>query len=144
MTIAKAYGLVQKSAFNGEIDYDSGTIKCLLCTVTYVPNQDTHQYKSSVTNEVTGTGYTAGGVLIAGKTVAYNTATNAFVMDATDPVWAALTVTGIRIAVFYLDTGSAATSPLLSYMDFEASQSPAAESFTIVLPTTGILQLTAA
>lgn len=144
MAIAKAYGLVTKSAFNGEIDYDSGTIKCMLCTVSYVPNQDTHQYKSSVTNEVSGTGYTAGGVTLTSKTVTYNTGTNALVLDAADPTWAALTVTGIRIAVFYLDTGSSATSPLLSYMDFEAGQSPVAEAFTIVLPTTGVLQLTAA
>jgi hypothetical protein len=144
VTIAKAYGLVQKSAFNGEIDYDSGTIKCMLCTVSYVPNQDTHQYKDDVTNEVSGTGYTAGGVTLTSKTVNYNTSTNALVLDAADPTWASLTVSGIRIAVFYLDTGTPSTSPLLSYMDFEAGQSPSSESFTIVLPSTGILQSTAA
>lgn len=144
MTIAKAYGLGMKAAYNAEIDYVSSTIKCLLTTSTYSPNQDTHDYKNDVTNEVTGTGYTAGGVTLTSKTLNYDTSTNALVLDATDPTWAALTVTGIRIAVFYLDTGTASTSPLISYMDFEANSSPSAESFTIILPTAGILQLTAA
>lgn len=132
-----------KSAFNKEIDFDTDTVKVMLCSATYSPNQDTHQYKNSVTNEVSGTGYTAGGATLSGKTVTYNAATNTFMMDATtDPSWATATVSGIRYAVFYIDTGSAATSPLLSYMDFETDQSVTAQLLTLVLPASGILQLT--
>lgn len=144
MTIAKAYGLGSQSALNAEVDFDSATVKCMLTTNSYTPNQDTHRYKSDVTNEVTGTGYTAGGLTLTGKTVTYNSGTNALTLDATDPLWNALTVSNIRLAVFYVDTGVAGTSPLLSYMDFEANYSPAAENVTIILASTGILQYTAA
>ena len=145
MTIARAYGLAMKSMLNKEVDFDTDTVKVMLTTALYVPNQDTHQYKSSVTNEVSGTGYTAGGVTVTGKVVSYNAATNTLTLDATtDPAWTTVTLTDIRYAVFYVDTGSAATSPLLSYMDFETDQAATAENLTIQLPSSGILQLVAA
>ena len=80
----KLYGLAFKSMVNGEINWTSHTIKAMLCTSAYTPNQDTHQYKSSVTNESAGTGYTAGGVALAGKTVNYTAGTNTLILDASD------------------------------------------------------------
>lgn len=145
MTVAKAYGLAMKSFLNKEVDFDTDTVKVMLCTATYVPNQDTAQYKSSVTNEVTGTNYTAGGIVVSGKQVVYTAASNTLMLDCTvDPVFSNVTITGIRYAVFYVDTGTPSTSPLLCYMDFETDQSVTAQNFTIVLPSTGILQLVAA
>lgn len=141
MTLAKPYGLSQKSAFNKEIDFDTDTIKAMLTTSSYVPNQATHQYKSSVTNEITGTGYTAGGVTLASKTVTYNTTLNALILDSADPSWATATFT-CRYLVFYVDTGTSSTSALLSYVDFETNQSPVAQTFTYVLPSTGLYQIT--
>lgn len=144
MTIAKAYGLGMTSVYDKKIDWDSDTIKCMLTTSSYVPNQDTHQYKSSVTNEVTGTGYSAGGTTLTGKTVGYTSGTKTLKLSADNPTWASLTVTGIRIAVFYVDTGSSATSPVLCYMDFESNFSPSAQAFSITLPSLGILSATVA
>ena len=46
----------------GAIDYDTDTFKIMLVTSSYTPNKGTHTRRSDVTNEVTGTGYTAGGV----------------------------------------------------------------------------------
>lgn len=54
---------------NKEIDYDTDAIKAMLATSSYVPNLDTHAYKSDVTNEVVGAGYTAGGATLGTKTV---------------------------------------------------------------------------
>lgn len=144
MTIAKAYGPLLQSAFNKQVDFDSDTVKAMLCTSAYVPNQDTHQYKSSVTNEVTGTGYTAGGVTLTGKTATYNASTNTLTLDADNPVWTGVTIAEIRFVVFYVDTGSAATSPLISYMDFETNLAPTAQNFTVSLATTGIVTVVAA
>ena len=56
------YGKAMLSILNKEVDLDTDTLKVMLCTSTYTPNQDTHQYKSDVTNEVSGTGYTATGL----------------------------------------------------------------------------------
>lgn len=51
------------------VDYLSDTIKCMLTTSTYAPNLSTHETKSDVTNEVSGTNYTAGGVALGSKTI---------------------------------------------------------------------------
>lgn len=142
MTIAKMYGPALQSLSAAEINFTGSTIKCMLCSASYVPDQDTHRYKSSVTNEVSGSGYPTGGAALAGKTVTYNTTTNTVTWDATDPTFAAITIAQIRFAVFYLDTTVAATSPLISYMDFEANYAPTAQSFTITLPGTGICTFT--
>lgn len=143
MTIAKAYGLSLKSLTIGEVDYISGTAKCALCSSSYTPNQDTHQFYSDLTNEVSGAGYTTGGVTLTSKTNAYNTSTNTVALDAADPTWATITIAEIRFAVFYIDTGTPSTSSLLSYMDFEANYAPSAQSFTVTLPAAGLYTLTA-
>lgn len=53
---------------NNEIDWDTNTIKGMLVTSAYTPDFDAHDYKDDVTNEVSGTGYTAGGATLASKT----------------------------------------------------------------------------
>jgi hypothetical protein len=75
------YGSALKSIVNKEIDYDTDTIKVMLTTSTYSPNRSTHRYKSDVTNEVAGTGYTAGGATLANKAVTV-TAANSWSIQA--------------------------------------------------------------
>jgi hypothetical protein len=140
---ALVYGLAQQSLANSEIDFDTDTIKVMLCTSTYTPNQDTHRYKSSVTNEVTGTGYTARGATLANKAVTYTAGTNVLMLDADDPVWSNSTITA-RYAVFYKDTTVDATSPLICYWDFGADVSSTAAAFTLALSASGLVTLTAA
>jgi hypothetical protein len=50
---------------NGVWDWDTDTIKCALTTSTYTVDIDTHDFFNDVTNEITGTGYTAGGATLA-------------------------------------------------------------------------------
>lgn len=59
---------------NAPIDWLSDTIKCLLCSSSYTPNLDTHKYKSDVTNEITGTGYTAGGATLGSAAITFTAA----------------------------------------------------------------------
>jgi hypothetical protein len=81
---ALVYGGFLQSLANKEIDLDTDVLKVMLCTSTYTPNQDTHRYKSSVTNEVTGTGYTATGAALGSVVVSYTGATNVLMLDAAD------------------------------------------------------------
>jgi hypothetical protein len=60
------------------INWASDTIKAMLCTSAYTPDPITHAFKSSVTNEVTGTGYTAGGATLGGKNTPAVTAANSW------------------------------------------------------------------
>jgi hypothetical protein len=135
------YGQANLKAFNKEINWTSDTIKVMLCTSAYVPNQDTHVYKDvSITNEVTGTGYTAGGVALANKTLTYDGTTNIIKFDADDVTWASSTITA-RCAVIYDDT-PASNKPLLGYVDFGADQSSSNGNFTITWDVNGILKIT--
>jgi hypothetical protein len=140
---AKGYGQAMLKALNKEIDYDTDTIKVMLCTSSYVPDQDNHVYKDvSVTNEVTGTGYTAGGATLASKTITYTAGTNTITLDAADVTWGSSTITA-RYAIVY-DDSPASNKPLISYVDFGADQSSSSGNFTITWDANGILTVTVA
>ncbi|QEM41573.1 hypothetical protein SEA_FORZA_106 [Gordonia phage Forza] len=141
---AKLYGPFLQSVFNKEVDLDNDTLKVMLCTSSYTPNQDTHRYKSSVTNEVVGTGYTATGATLTGVTVAYDSATNTFTLDASDVTWAASTITA-RYAVFYdASPASDATRPLICYWDFGQDEVSSSGNFTLTLSASGLVAATVA
>ena len=127
---------------NGDVaGLDSATIKLALTTSSYTPNQDTHDFFDDVTNEVSGTGYTAGGATLASKTV---TQTNNVVkFDATDVTWSSSTITARR-AVLYESTGTAGTSHLIMWIDFGADESSVDGDFTVQFHTDGIFTITAA
>ena len=141
-TTAFIYGLMLNSTFNKEADWDTDAPKCMLTTVTYVPNQDTHQYKSSVTNEVVGTGYTATGVALTSNVFTYTAGTNVFAFDAIDASWPGSTFT-TRIGVVYDSTpGTDATRPLASYVDMGGDQTVSSATFAIQWASGGIFTIT--
>jgi len=141
---SKLYGNFLLKALNKEVDFDSDTIKVALLTSSYTPNQDTHDYFNDVSaNEVTGTGYTAGGNTLASKTATYDSGTNVIVLDAADVTWASSTITA-RYAVVYDSTGTASTSALIGYVDFGSDQSSTNGNFTITWDSTGIVRITVA
>lgn len=139
---AKVYGKALQAIVNKEVDFGSDTIKVALCTSSYTPNQDTHDYYDDLTNELTDGSYTAGGETLASKTVTYDSGTNTVTLDCADVTFSALTSTGIRYAVFYGDSGTDSTSPLLCYMDFGANQDVSAQDFILVIGASGLLTLT--
>lgn len=141
---AKVYGLALKSLGNKEIDLDTDTLKVMLCTSSYTPDQDTHQYKSSITNEVSGTGYTATGATLASVVVAYNTGTNVYNLDAADTVWSGSTITARYAVIYDSSPATDATRPLLAYVDFGADVISSAGTFTITWDAAGIITWTAA
>lgn len=142
---SKVYGNALKAAFNKEVDYDTDTIKVMLLTSAYTPNQDSHDYLDDVVaNEVTGTGYTAGGAALASKTVTYDAATNTLKFDAADVTWASSSITA-RYAVVYDDAPATnATKPLLAYFDFTTDRASSNGDFIVRWGTDGIFSATAA
>lgn len=142
---SKLYGQFLLKALNKEVDYDSDTIKVALVSSSYTPNQDTHDYWNDVSsNEVTGTGYTAGGQALTSKTITYDSATNVIILDAADSVWASSTITA-RYAVIYDDAGAtSADKVLIGYVDFGSDQSSTNGNFTVTYDATGIARITIA
>lgn len=141
---ALMFGQALLKALNKEINWSADTIKVMLCTSAYTPNQDTHAYKSDVTDEVAGTGYTAGGAVLGGKTASYNPATNQVTLGGANTQWPNSTISA-RYAVIYDDTPAlAAEKPLLGYIDFGVTQQSSAGTFEIVWNAQGIFQVTVA
>lgn len=106
-------GLVSSTAAR-RVDWDADTIKVSLHTSAYTPDQDTHDFFSDATNEVSGGNYVQQ-TLVTSAPV-YDTATNHVQLRATNTTFTNLTAT-FRYIVVWKDTGSAATSPLLGYVD---------------------------
>jgi hypothetical protein len=79
------YANGRKKLWNGGIDLDTDTLKVALTTSSYTANLDTNTFFSDLTNEITGTGYTAGGVTVTTPTITV-TAANSW-----SPTWAAST-----------------------------------------------------
>lgn len=142
---SKVYGSLLKSLFNKEVDYDSDTIKVMLVSSAYTPNQDTHDYLDDVVaSEISGTGYTAGGQALTGKTVSYDAGTNVCILDANDVTWASSTITA-RYAVIYDDAGATnSQKALVAYIDFGSDQSSTSGNFTVTWDATGIVRGTVA
>lgn len=134
------YNAFKKNIANGGIDLDTDTIKVALVTSSYTPNQDTHEDMADVTNEVSGTGYSAGGATLANKTVTQDNTGNKMVFDADDVQWTTSTITA-RGAVIYKSTGTAANDLLIAYIDFGADKVSTAGTFTITWDSAGILTL---
>jgi hypothetical protein len=119
------------------VDFDTDTIKTALTTSSYAYAQDTDDHFNDVTNEITGTGYSAGGVALGSKTVTYDTSTDQIRLDAADAQWTSSSFTA-RIATVYKDSGTGSTSPLIIYVDFGGDETVASGTFTIAWDSTGI------
>ena len=129
--------LYQLGTGANKLAWAADTVNCSLHTSTYAQNVDTDDFWNDATNEVTGTNYVTKGVALSGKAITYDSATDETRLDANDPTFTNITVTGIRKAVFFKDTGVSSTSPLLWIFDFGADQTVAGADFIIQLDATG-------
>lgn len=123
---------------NGVFDLDTDTIKASHHTNTYTVNQDTHDFFDDVTNEVTGTNYTAGGNTLASVTVTRSTTTVTF-----DAANITITQSGAgfsngRKMVIYRSTGTAATSRLFSVFTADADYGNVAGDLLVDFNASGI------
>jgi len=112
--------------------------KCALYTSAATLNADTTVY--SVTNEVTGTGYTAGGDTLTNVNPTQSNGKGLY--DFEDLTFSTLTVTGIRGALIYNSTNG---NRAVAALNFGADFSPTAEDFKITFPsvtsTTAIIRI---
>jgi hypothetical protein len=137
------YNSFKADLLDGTIDLDTDTIKVLLVTSSYTPNQDTHTQYSDITNEVVGTGYIEDGQTLT-VTVSVDNTGNAGVFDAADVTWTDSTITARGAVIYkYVDNAGspAATSPLICYVDFGENKSSVVGNFVITWDSTGIITL---
>ncbi len=129
------YGPAIEKIAEGSIDLDTDTFKIMLTTSSYTPNQDTHDFRDDVTNEVSGTGYTTGGATLSGFSGAYDTGSNQYRVAWTSPTWSTATITA-RTAVIYKSRGGASSADeLVAYCTEAGDVSSTAGTFTVTLPS---------
>lgn len=117
---------------NGTFNFNTGTtqtFKIALYTSAATLGASTTAY--SATDEVTGTGYFAGGNTLTISQVPTSSGTTAF-LDFADSTWPSATITA-RGALIYLANGT--TNPAVAVLDFGSDKSSTAGDFTIQFPT---------
>ena len=105
------------------------TLKIALYTSSASLGATTSAYTTS--NEVSGTGYTAGGETLSSQAVAFDSSNNVAYFDAADPPWTTATITA-RGAMIYNNSKSNASVAIL---DFGSDYTSTAGTFTIQLPS---------
>lgn len=107
----------------------SDTIKIALYTSSATMGATTTAY--ATTNEISGTGYSAGGVALTSQTVATSGTTAYF--DAADPSWTSASFTA-NGALIYNSTNS---DKAIAVLAFGGDFTVASGTFTIVFPAPG-------
>lgn len=140
----KWYGNGLLNVMKGAIDLDTDTFKLMLTTNAYTPDQDAHDFRNDVTNEVSASGtYASGGATLSGVSVTYDSATNEARVSWTSPSFTSATITA-RTAVIYKSRGGASNADeLLAYCTEATDISSTAGTFTVSLPSP-TLKITAA
>ena len=93
--------------WRGTINWETVNIKAALVKNTYVQDLANHEFYTDISDYVTSTPVALTGKIVSGLT-----------FDADDVTFVAVPVGDVCEAlVLYVDTGSAATSPLLLYID---------------------------
>lgn len=118
----------------GAIDFNTDTFKAMLVTSTYVPNKDTHLKRSAVTNEVVGTGYTAGGVASV-VTVTKDTANDKVTLQFGAVSWPSSTITASGCVYYKSRGGASSADELVAYNDFGSNVSSTGGTFSITAST---------
>ena len=114
----------------GAIDFDTDTFKVLMTTSSYTANKDTHTKRSDVTNEVVGTGYTAGGTTSA-CTVTKDTANDKVTLSFAAVSWGGSTLTAAAAVIYKSRGGASSADELVAYIDFGGSISSSGGTFSV-------------
>jgi hypothetical protein len=122
----------QTTSFKTELyqaihDLTTDTLKIALYTNSATLNETTTAYSTS--GEITGTGYTTGGVIITGVTV--NSSGYTAYVSFNSPSWTAASFT-TRAALIYNFSKS---NRSIAVLDFGSDKTVSGNTFTITLPT---------
>ena len=113
---------------DGEHDFGADTFKIALYTSSATLDASTTAY--SVTNETSGTGYTAGGNTLTVSTTPTSSGTTAYI-SFSNTTWSTASITA-RGALIYNSTNA---NKAVAVLDFGSDKTSTAGDFTIQFPT---------
>lgn len=123
------------------LDLDLETHKVAMFTNSITPNFSTDTAYGVApynANEVSGTGYTAGGTALT-TTALSESPTGTLMWDAADTAWTTSTITNARCALIYAD--ALAGNNAIVLVNFGADYSTSAGTFTIQWASGGIFTI---
>jgi len=112
-----------------DLGTSGNTLKIALYTSSASLGATTATYTTSA--EVSGTGYTAGGVALSSQAVAYDSTNQVAYFDAADLSWSSATITA-RGSLIYNNTKSNAS---IAVLDFGSDYSSTNGTFQVQLPS---------
>lgn len=124
---------------NGATD----TIKAMLCTNSYTPDKDAHTKRSDITNEVSGTGYSAGGQALTTKAVTQDNTNDRGVFDCDDVVWGSSTITARKVVLYKSRGGASSADELICCIDAGADVISTAGNWTLAINASGLFNIAA-
>jgi hypothetical protein len=140
MAITQAMStLFKKDLLLGDHHLDSDTIHIALYTSSATINATTDGYTTS--NEVSGSGYTAGGVALSSKAVTEDTNSGSTtagsgIFDAADPEWTSASFTARGALIYNKTLGDASSNSrgAIAILDFGGDFTVSGGTFKIVFP----------
>jgi len=141
ITASGLYGLTWEKMFidTAGQSMEAETHKVQMVTDTYAPDFNVHDFEDDITNEVSGTGYTAGGNALL--TTEWTIATGTLTFDAADAQWTTSTITNAMASIHYFVVGSPTTDQLLGLHDFVTAASTVAGTFDLQWNASGLYTL---
>lgn len=141
------YNVAKKGFADGTEDWDTNAYKVMLVTATYTFDPD-HAVLTSITNELSGTGYTGGfggsGRKALTASVVQDDANDRAELDAVDISWTAINAGIIGALIVIREVTSDADSIPIAYID-NAAQLPLTTNgsdVNVVWNAEGVLQFT--
>lgn len=144
ITASGLYGLTLEKFFINTAgqSLEAETHKGMLVTDTYTPNFDTHAFRSDVTNEVSGTGYTTGGTALTTTEITVGSPSAGVLMyDHDNVLWSTSTISNAMALVGYLNVGTAGTDQLVYLLDFVTAVSTTSGLLTVQINANGVFNL---
>lgn len=121
------------SSQGDSVDLIDDTIKIALIDTGTYTYSTAHEYWTSASSALVGTAATLGTKSITNGT-----------FDAADPTFTSVTGSSVEALIIYKDTGSAATSPLIAYIDVASSGLPVTPNggnITVTFNASGIFSI---
>ncbi len=123
---------------NKILDWEADDIRVALVSSAYTPDKDDTQWSDASGNEITGTGYTAGGALLANASVTQDDTNDLAKLDGDDVTWQTSTITAYYAILYDSTLGG---NDLIECVDFGADKSSSEGDFKIQWDASGIMSV---
>lgn len=134
------HNTAKKKFQDGDIDLLVDTLRVTLLN-GWTPNIDTDEYWDDISaNEISATGYTAGGATLGTKSTAVDTTNDRSEFDAADVTWTSLATATITRAALIHWTGTPSTSTIIG--SWEIATNSNGGNYTLQFNAQGVLHFT--